>query len=291
MTKAIASPAIRALAARKGIDLDELAQRLGRETLAREDIENAGRNPADDPASHWNVDHSAYGRVTEEPVTRMSLVAARRLVASQVTIPAATHHDTADFSAVEAFRESVKSEVKLRGIKLTALAFHVAALSKCLQSFPKFNSSLSADGRTLVLKHYCHVGIAVDTTHGLVVPVIRNADRKGFVDIAGEITDLASRAQQRKMRPDETGGASITISNLGGIGGTAFAPIVNPPEAAILGISRMKMQPIWNGKSFQPAPMVPLHLSYDHRVVNGADAARFLAHHAKLLSEPRRLLL
>ena len=291
MTNVIASPSVRALAARKGVDLDELARRLGRETLAREDIEGATGPQAPDATVHWEVDHAAHGPVSEEPVSRMAQVAARRLSAAQALIPAVTHHDLADVGAVEEFRASVKSKAAELGIRLTALAFHVAAQVKCLEAFPRFNSSLTADGRTLVLKHYFHVGIAVDTSRGLVVPVIRNADRKGLFEIAGEISDLAERAQQRRIRPEEMGGASMTITNLGGIGGTSFSPIVNPPEVAILGITAMRIQPVWNGASFLPTPMVPLHLTYDHRVVNGADAARFLSHHAKLLSEPRRLLL
>ena len=157
--------------------------------------------------------------------------------------------------------------------------------------FPRFNSSLSPDGETLTLKQYCHIGIAVDTELGLVVPVVRNTDQKGLMEITQEVADLASRARDRKLRQSELGGASMSITNLGGIGGTSFSPLVNPPEVAILGISRMQTRPVSDGNAFQPARLVPLHLSYDHRVINGADAARFLAHYSKLYSEPRRLLL
>ena len=291
LTKAVASPSVRALASRRGIDLDELARRLGRETVAREDIENSGRMPPPDPAGHWEVDHSAYGPVAEEPVSRMAKAASRSLAAAQALVPAVTHHEEADIGALEDIRRRLKPDAEKRGVKLTTLAFHVAILTKCLHAFPRFNASLSADGNTLILKQYFHVGIAVDTPHGLIVPVIRHADRKGMLDIADEISQFASRARDRRVGPDEMGGASMTISNLGAIGGTAFSPIINPPEVAILGVSQVRTQPVWNGEDFLPARMVPLHLTYDHRVINGADAARFMAQYVGLLAEPRRLLL
>lgn len=296
MTAAIASPSTRALAGRKGIDIDALADELGRETIAKEDLERkAGGASAASPAisgtAYWDVDHSAFGAVTEEPVSRFGQVAAANLAAAQALIPAVTHHDRADMSAVERFRAAVKQEAAARGVKLTALAFHAKALAKTLRAFPRFNASLSPDGKTLVLKHYVHIGIAVDTPHGLMVPVIRDADRKGLWAIAVEIADLAGRAKDRKIRPDEMGGASMSITNLGGIGGTAFTPIVNPPELAILGITRAETSPVWDGEAFQPVSFAPLDLSYDHRVINGADAARFLAHYARLLADPRRMLI
>lgn len=296
MTAAIASPSTRALAGRKGIDIDALADELGRETIAREDVDRkatgvAAPVPASAGTAYWDVDHSAYGEVTREPMSRFALVAAANLAAAQALIPSVTHHDRADMSAVERFRVALKAEAASRGVRLTALAFHAKALAKTLRAFPRFNASLSSDGKTLVLKHYVHLGIAVDTPHGLMVPVIRDADRKGLWAIASEIADLASRANDRKIRPDEMGGASMSITNLGGIGGTAFTPIVNPPEVAILGITRMEMQPAWDGERFQPTPFAPLDLSYDHRVINGADAARFLAHYARLLADPRRMLI
>jgi pyruvate dehydrogenase E2 component (dihydrolipoamide acetyltransferase) len=237
------------------------------------------------------VDHAQYGPVTEEPMSRFAKVAARNLAAAQALIPAVTHHDRADVSAIEALRAAWKAEAQARGLKLTALAFHVAALARALRAFPKFNASLSADGETLILKGYVHVGIAVDTEHGLMVPVIRDADRKGLWSIAAEIGDLAARAQARKIGPEEMGGASMTITNLGGIGGTGFTPIVNPPEVAILGITRTETVTVWDGDTPRPVPMVPLDLSYDHRVINGADAARFLARYAALIADPRNMLL
>jgi pyruvate dehydrogenase E2 component (dihydrolipoamide acetyltransferase) len=294
MTDIIAPPSIRALAREKGNDLEELAHKLGRKNIVREDIESGKPVAADGPAgdtSYWDVSHSLYGTVSEEPMSRFARVAAANLAAAQALIPAVTHHERADINAVEAWRRELKPEAQARGVKLTALAFHVVALARCLQRFPRFNASLSADGKTLVLKEYVHIGIAVDTAMGLMVPVIRNADTKGLWQIAAEIADLASRAQERKVGADEMGGASMTITNLGGIGGIGFTPIVNPPELAILGLTRAETVPVWDGNAFQPVLMVSVDLSYDHRVINGADAARFSAHYSLLLSDPRRMMI
>ena len=294
----VASPSVRKYAGDRGVDLAAVAAASGRETLAREDVDRhldgatAASGPArTDPARYWDVDHAAHGPVTEEPASRLAQLAAANLQASNTVIPQVTHHDRADMRAVEALRASLRDEAAARGQRLTALAFHVKALARCLRDFPRFNASLSPDGATLTLKHYVHVGIAVDTPNGLMVPAIRDADRKGLWEIAADIADLAARAQARKIRTEEMGGASMTISNLGGIGGTAFSPIVNPPELAILGLTRTETVPVLEGDVWVPVPMVPLDLSYDHRAINGADAARFLARYAALIGEPRRMLL
>ncbi|WP_420406859.1 2-oxo acid dehydrogenase subunit E2 [Hoeflea sp.] len=293
----IASPSVVAYAGRNRVDLDELARKTGRTTLAREDVDmhlsggTNGHAAMPDNARYWDIDHAAFGPVREEPVTRMARVASTNLSAANSMIPQVTHHDRADLRKLEALRTSLKPEADRRGVRLTALAFHVKALSVCLKEFPRFNASLSADGETLILKQYIHVGIAVDTPHGLMVPVLREAGRKGLWQIAAEIADLAARAQSRKIRPAEMGGASMSISNLGGIGGTAFTPIVNPPELAILGITRTELVPVREDEAWVPVPMVPLDLSYDHRVINGADAARFMARYSRLLSDPRRMVL
>lgn len=294
MSDIIAAPSVRALAREKGIDIEKLARDLGRTTIGREDI--AGDAPAAGAApnnhgTYWDVDHSQYGPVTEEPMSRFAQVASANLAAANAMIPQVTHHDRADVSAIEALRRELKPEAQARGVKLTALAFQVKALARALREFPRFNASLSPDGKTLILKDYAHIGIAVDTAHGLMVPVIRDADKKGLWTIGAEITDLATRAQSRKIGPDEMGGASMSISNLGGIGGTAFTPIVNPPEVAILGLTRTEISPVWDGTAFQPVPMVPLDLSYDHRVINGAEAARFVTYLAGLLGDPRRIMI
>ncbi len=292
MSDVIASPSVRAMAREKGMDLHKLASDLGRQTIGREDLTGAVPAPSATAAStsYWNVDHSQYGAVSAEPMSRFAQLAAQNLAAAQSLIPAVTHHDQADVSAIEALRAALKPEAQARRVKLTALAFHAKALARALREFPRFNASLSADGKTLFLKDYVHIGVAVDTAHGLMVPVVRDVDKKGLWQIASEISDLAHRAQDRKVRPDEMGGASMTITNLGGIGGTAFTPIVNPPEVAILGITRTQTVTVWDGGIPRPVPMVPLDLSYDHRVINGADAARFLSFFAGLLSEPKRML-
>jgi len=288
----IASPSVHVYARSKGVDLEALAAATKRQTLAREDIDQhlSGHSPAD-ASRYWDVDHAAYGPVSQEPLPRVACMVADNLSASHAMIPQVTHHDHANMHAVENLRQELKSQSAARGLKLTALAFHVKALTLSLQAFPRFNSSLTADGTTRVQKHYLHIGVAIDTPHGLLVPVIRDANRKGLWQIAQEIGDLAARARARQIRPDEMGGASMTITNLGGIGGTAFTPIINPPESAILGITRTQTSPVWNGEAFKPVPLAPLDLSYDHRVINGAEAARFLTHHGQLLADPRRMLI
>jgi len=292
MTDVIAPPSVRALAREKGIDLDRLGRDLGRTSIAREDL-YAGQTTMGSPSgsAYWDVDHAAYGPVREQPTSRFSRIAAANLAASNALIPQVTHHDRADVTAIESLRRQWKAEAAARGIKLTPMAFHVAALARCLRAYPRFNASLSADGQILFIKDYVHIAIAVDTEHGLMVPVIHDADRKGLWAIAAEISDLAGRAQARKIGPDEMAGASMTISNLGGIGGTGFTPIVNPPELAILGITRTETITVWNDGVPRPVPMVPLDLSYDHRVINGAEAARFLCHHAALIADPRRMIV
>jgi pyruvate/2-oxoglutarate dehydrogenase complex dihydrolipoamide acyltransferase (E2) component len=288
---AIASPSVRKLALERGIDIDALAARLGRETIAREDVLAGGgapavAAPAQDGSIYWDVDHGEWGPVTVEPLNRMAQVAAANLMAAQQLIPAVTHHDSADVTRIEALRKALKAE----GTRITALAFHVAVLARCLKEFPRFNASLSPDGKALILKGYVNIGIAIDTPQGLMVPVIRDADRRSVTDISVQLADLAARARARRIRPEEMGGASMTISSLGGIGGEAFTPIVNPPEVAILGLTRVEMRPVWTGAEFVPRPMVPLDLSYDHRVINGADAARFMTRYRALIANPDDLL-
>ncbi len=292
MSDVIASPSTRRKALEKGVDLDSRAKELGRTTLGPEDLSAAPapRTSAGD-TSYWDVDHSAFGPVSEEPMSRFAQVAARNLGAANALIPQVTHHDRADVTAIESLRKAWRAEAEGRGIKLTALAFHVMALARTLRDFPRFNASLAPDGKTLILKDYIHIGIAVDTPHGLMVPVIRNADHKGLWQISAEIADLAARAKARKIAPDEMGGASMTISNLGGIGGLGFTPIVNPPELAILGITRTETVTLWDNDTPRPVPMVPLDLSYDHRVINGAEAARFMARYAKSIASPQQMIV
>src|SRR6056297_1093870 len=291
MSEISASPSTRKLALQKGVDLEAQAKKLGRTTIGPEDLDGGPAPASSGDTSYWAVDHAQYGPVTEEPVSRFARVAARNLAAAQALIPAVTHHDRADVTAIETLRASWKAEAQARGVKLTTLAFHVAALARTLRAFPRFNASLSADGETLILKDYVHIGIAVDAEHGLMVPVIRDADRKGLWALAAEIADIGARARARKIAPDEMGGASMSVSSLGGIGGEAFSPIINPPELAILGITRAETRPRWTGGTWEPALMLPLDLTYDHRVINGAVAARFMRRYCDLLSDPRRMVL
>ena len=282
--RAVASPSVRRLARDHGIDPDELALSLGRQTIGREDILAAAHGIP--PDSDWDVDHAEWGPVTTRPLDRPARIATDRLTAAWQAIPAVTHHDLADLTRIEATRARLKSD----GVRITALAFHVAVLARCLKEHPTFNASLSADGTSLVLKGYVHIGIAAATKRGLVVPVIRNADQKRLLAIAAELADLAERARERRIRPEEMGGASMTISSLGRSGGRSFTPIVNPPELAILGISRTEIRPHWDGQEFVPRTMVPLDLTYDHRAINGADAAAFMTRYRELLADPDMLL-
>lgn len=240
---------------------------------------------------YWQVDHSYYGPVVESPMTKIALLSAENLQASSQLIPSVTHGDKASVDLLEQFRKSLKDEMLDRDVKLSALAFLAKALAKTLLDMPKFNTSISADGQTLIQKQYIHIGIAVDTEFGLVVPVIRDVDKKGVVSIAKEINELALAAKSKRLKAEQMGGASITITSLGGIGGTHFTPIINPPEVAILGVTPMVTEPSWNGTEFLPELRLPLDLSYDHRVINGADAARFTRQICNYLTEPQRLMV
>ena len=237
------------------------------------------------------VDFSKFGETERVELSRINKLSAKNLHRAWLNVPMVTHHDSADITEMEAFRKELKAQAKEGDPKVTGLAFQMKALATTLKAFPRVNSSLAPDGESLIMKKYCHIGIAVDTPNGLVVPVFRDVDRKSINTLADEMSDMSSRARAKKLKPDEMQGASMTISSLGGIGGTAFTPIVNPPEVAILGITRASMQPVWNGKEFVPRLMCPLDLSYDHRVIDGAEAARFMAHYVRTIGDIRRLLL
>ncbi|MDG1677090.1 MAG: 2-oxo acid dehydrogenase subunit E2 [Paracoccaceae bacterium] len=236
---------------------------------------------------YWDVDHSRWGKTKTEPLNKTASVALTNLMAANKIIPSVTHHDSGKIDRIEKLRKNLKNEDK----KITQLAFHVLVLAKCLSSFPRFNSSLSTDFKHLILKNYINIGIAVDTPFGLVVPVIRNVNLLNLSEVSQKLVDFADRAQRKRLRPNELGGASMTISSLGGIGGESFTPIVNPPEVAILGISKMDIRPVWDGGKFIPSAEVPLDLTYDHRIINGAEAARFLKYYTTLLNRPEELVL
>ncbi|ALM51505.1 pyruvate dehydrogenase complex dihydrolipoyllysine-residue acetyltransferase [Halomonas huangheensis] len=302
-----AGPAVRMLARELGVDLSLVTPTGPKGRVLKDDVHNyvkqvmsgqASAPKAAAPAAGGSgippipdQDFSQFGEIEEKPMGRLLKMGAQNLHRSWVNIPHVTQFDDADITELEAFRKSMKAEAEAQGAKLTPLPFMIKACAYALQKYPQFNVSLKADGETIVHKKYIHIGIAVDTPDGLMVPVIRNADQKSLIDLAKESVELAKKAQTKKLKRDEMTGGCFTISSLGSIGGTAFTPIVNPPEVAILGVSKASMKPVWDGAAFQPRLMMPLCLSYDHRAVNGADAARFTTLLGQLLGDVRRLLL
>ena len=237
------------------------------------------------------VDFSQFGEIEEQPLSRINVLTGAAMTRCWLNIPHVTQHDYADITDLEAFRVSLKAEAEKRGVRVTMLAFLMKALTSALKELPRFNSSLSPDGKALILKKYYNIGIAVDTPNGLVVPVIRDVDQKGIYDLSADLAAISKKAREGKLSPKDMSGASMTISSLGGIGGTFFTPIVNAPEVAILGVSRSAMQPVWNGKDFAPRLMLPMSLSYDHRVIDGALGARMTTLLAQILGDMKRTLL
>lgn len=301
--KAHASPSVRRLAREMGVDL-QLVPATGRKgRIRKEDVQGyvkgmlAKGTAAGVPiagvsvAAPREIDFSKYGPTEFQPLNRVRKLSAANLHRSWVTVPHVTQFDEADITDLDAFRGGQKPEAESRGIKLTFLPFVVKACAAALKEFPHFNSSLDHTGENLILKRYVHIGVAVDTENGLVVPVLRDADRKGLFQLAEELQELGEKARSRKLRPDDLEGGSFSISSLGGIGGTFFTPIVNHPEVAVLGVSRMEWKPIQRGDEFVPRLMLPLSLSYDHRVIDGADAVRFTRRLAAFLSDLRLLLI
>ena len=297
-----ATPAIRRYARELGVDVDKVKGTGRKGRILREDVSGfvkqalAAPPPAAQAAGTGippvpAVDFSKFGEVETRPLSRIKRISGPHLHRSWVNVPHVTNHDEADVTDLEAFRRSIRDDAATAGVRITLLAFVTKAVAATLCEFPTFNASLSPDGDSIVLKKYVHVGIAVDTPNGLMVPVLRDADRKGVYDLAREMAELGARAREGALKSGELQGGTFTISSLGGIGGTAFTPIINAPEVAILGLSRSRMTPVWDGAAFQPRLMLPLDLSWDHRVVDGAEAARFLAHLARLLADVRRLLL
>ncbi|WP_069383357.1 pyruvate dehydrogenase complex dihydrolipoyllysine-residue acetyltransferase [Halomonas caseinilytica] len=301
-----AGPAVRMLARELGVDLELVKPTGPKERVLKEDVHNyvkqvmAGQAKAPAGAAAEggsgippvpDVDFSQFGEVEEKPMGRLMKMGATNLHRSWVNLPHVTQFDEADITELEAFRKSMKAEAEAQGAKLTPLPFLIKACAFALRKFPQFNVSLKSDGETVVHKKYVHIGIAVDTPDGLMVPVIRDADQKSLIELAKESVELAGKAQSKKLKREEMTGGCFTISSLGSIGGTAFTPIVNAPEVAILGVSKSQTKPVWDGQAFQPRLMMPLSLSYDHRAVNGADAARFTAFLGQVLTDIRRLLL
>ncbi|WP_242395831.1 2-oxo acid dehydrogenase subunit E2, partial [Anaeromyxobacter oryzisoli] len=297
-----ASPVIRKLARELGVELGRVEGTGPEGRIIKEDVQGFVKQvmhaaAAGAPARGagldllpWpKIDFSRFGPVEAQPLARIRKISAANLSRNWVMIPHVTQHDEADITELERFRQELNREHEKDGVKVTLLAFVVKACVAALKRFPELNASL--DGETLVLKRYFHIGFAADTPNGLVVPVVRDADRKGVLEIARETADLAAKARLGKLSFDELQGGSFSISSLGGIGGTLFTPIINAPEVAILGVSRSQTKPVWDGEAFAPRLTLPLSLSYDHRVVDGALAARFTTHLAALLGDMRRAML
>jgi len=290
-----ASPLARRIARELGVDLGRV-QGTGRNgRIVRADVEAAATAPpapAAEPSlagmAPWpQVDFARYGEIERVPLSKIQKISGPNLARNWVMIPHVTHHEEADITDLEAFRKEVNAEHPES--KVTMVALLMKAVVASLKQFPDFNSSL--DGEELVRKHYWNIGFAADTPNGLVVPVIRNVDHKGLLQVADELRELSGKAREGKAGPADMSGATFTISSLGGIGGTAFTPIINAPEVAILGVTRSATKPVWNGSEFAPRLMLPMSLSYDHRVIDGAAAARFMVHLAYLLGDVRRILL
>ena len=238
-----------------------------------------------------DVDFAKFGPVETKPLSRIQKISGPYLHRNWISIPHITQCDDADITDLEAFRKNQTAETEKKGFKLTMLAFMIKACVTALKAFPQFNSSLDKSGESIIIKKYYHIGVAVDTPGGLVVPVVRDADRKGVFDLAHELSELSKVARDQKLKPGDLQGGSFSISSLGGIGGSYFTPIINAPEVAILGVSRAAMRPVWNGKEFAPRLIMPLSLSYDHRVIDGATAARFSTFLVSVLSDIRKLIL
>jgi pyruvate dehydrogenase E2 component (dihydrolipoamide acetyltransferase) len=301
-TAAHASPSVRKFARELGVDLARLAGTGPKGRIRHEDVQAfvkqvmAGAAPAGAMAAGaldllpWPaVDFTKFGPVDVRPLARIRKIAGANLARNWAMIPHVTQFDEADITGLEAFRVALNRENEKAGIKVTLLAFLIRAAVAALRKFPEFNASL--DGDNLVLKRYFNVGFAADTPNGLVVPVIRNAERKSVLEIAKEMGELSAKAREGKLGPADMQGGCFTISSLGGIGGTAFTPIINAPEVAILGVSKSALQPVWDGHGFAPRRLLPLSLSYDHRVIDGAAAARFTAYLSSVLADLRRLTL
>ena len=293
-------PAVRKLAREMGVDLTAVAGSGPRQRILKEDLFELGKQKVNSVSQiaaqplaikGSDEDFSRFGEISQQPLSRIKQATARNMVASWTTIPQVTQFDEADITDLEIYRKGQMQEQIPDGVKVSPLAFILKACVKALQKFPQFNASLGPNGDTLILKQYYNLSVAVDTPDGLMVPVIKQAQDKGVVDLARESAQLAKLARDKKLPMDAMMGASFTISSLGGIGGTAFTPIVNAPQVAILGVSKAAYKPVWNGSSFEPRLMLPLCVSYDHRVIDGAQAAMFTRYLCQLLSDVRHLLL
>ncbi len=296
-----ATPSVRLFARELGVDLSKIQNGSGRKgRILQDDVKNfvkqamtsgvAATGGAGIPAIPA-VDFTQFGEVEEKPLSKIKRLTGQNLTRVWLNLPLVTYHDEVAIDEMEEFRKSVNAGQGKDGVKLTGLVFIMKALVAAMQKYPAFNSSLSPEGDKLYFKKYFHIGIAVDTPNGLVVPVIRDVDKKGIFQLSVELGEMSELARLGKLKPADMQGGCMTISSLGGIGGTAFTPIVNAPEVAILGVTRSKVQPVWNGKEFEPKLMLPLDITYDHRVIDGAEGARFMEALKANLADIRRLLL
>lgn len=294
-----ASPAVRRFARELGADLTKIKGSGPKSRILKSDVQQFIKDELSKPATATTmgvaqfpeVDYGRFGEVEEVPLSRIQKISSVNLHRNWVGIPHVTQFDEADITDLENFRKSLKDEAAKQGVKMTPLVFMLKAVAATLKEFPTFNASLSTDGENLIMKKYFHIGVAVDTPKGLVVPVIRDVDKKSCFELAAELGEVSSKAREGKLSPASMQGSCFSISSLGGIGGTAFTPIVNWPDVAILGVSRSQMKPVWQGNDFIPRLMLPLSLSYDHRVIDGAVAARFIVHLSKVLNDIRRVIL
>jgi pyruvate dehydrogenase E2 component (dihydrolipoamide acetyltransferase) len=294
-----AGPAVRKLAREMGIDLSKVGGSGPKGRVQKDDIKQFVKQLMENRAGSLSaalppipeIDFMQFGPIDVQPLSKLHKITALNMHRSWVNLPHVTQFDDADITELEEFRETLKAEAERRGIKVSPLPFLMKACALALRAHPKFNASLLNDGDHIVYKKYVHIGMAVDTPVGLVVPVLRDVDRKSVWELAAETAEIAQKAKDRKLKPADMQGGCFTISSLGNIGGTGFTPIINAPEVAILGVSKLTVKPVWNGKEFAPRKMLPLSLSYDHRAVNGADAGRFFTYLNELLADIRRLVL
>ncbi|MBD3766807.1 MAG: dihydrolipoyllysine-residue acetyltransferase [Gammaproteobacteria bacterium] len=304
--KAHASPSVRLFARELGVDLSLVTGTGVKGRISKDDVQafvkgvmsgakalpnSAGAAGGMGIPSIKQPNFADFGEIASEPLSRIKKISGKHLHACWLNVPHVTQFDECDITEMEAFRTSLKEQAKARGVGVTPLIFVIKAAIAALKKFPQVNASLSADGENLILKQYYHIGVAVDTPNGLVVPVIRDADKKSVWELAEALKELSHKAREGKLSPADMSGATFSISSLGGIGGTQFTPIVNAPEVAILGVSKAKMQPVWNGSSFEPRLIMPFSMSYDHRVIDGAQGVRFTTYLGQMLTDIRQLLL
>lgn len=301
--RAHASPSVRRFARELGVDLNLVSGSGPKGRILRDDVQGfvkstlQGKQPVQAAGSPFTmpaapeVDYAKFGEIETQPLGRIKKLSGAHLHRCWLSVPHVTQFDEADITELEGFRKSQKSAAERQGLRLTLMPFLMKAVAAAMHEMPVFNAALSPDGESLIYRRYVNIGVAVDTPNGLVVPVIRDVDKKGIFAIAKDLLEISGRARDGKLSPGDIQGGCFSISSLGGIGGSAFTPIVNAPEVAILGVSRSSMKPVWDGAAFQPRLMLPLSLSYDHRVIDGADGVRFTTLLASLLGEIRRLLL